>query len=111
MASNLLRLIPSVEKIKNADSVRSLTETHGEEQVSAAVRFVLDGLRDQILDDKSPSVPEERLDVESIAAEVSRFLASKFTPSLRKAVNATGVIMHTGLGRAAFPLPLQIFGL
>ena len=107
MASNLLRKIPSVEKIKTSEVMQALIETHGEEQVSEAVRTVLEALRTEIQDAKDAGFPEERLDVEALAAEVVMYLEAKFTPSLRKAVNATGVIMHTGLGRAAFPETAQ----
>jgi len=103
MTSNLLRNIPSVEKIKNTDSLRSLTEAYGEELVSEAVRTALESLRAEIREAEGSAFPEARLEPEAVAAEVSAFLEAKFTPSLRKAVNATGVIMHTGLGRAAFP--------
>ena len=107
MTSNLLRKIPSVDKTKNSKAVSALTETYGEALVSEAVRTALEALRAEIRETGEASFPVERLEVEAIAAEVGASLEAKFTPSLRKAVNATGVIMHTGLGRAAFSSTAQ----
>ncbi|MGB2908700.1 MAG: L-seryl-tRNA(Sec) selenium transferase [Candidatus Aminicenantaceae bacterium] len=107
MTSNLLRKIPSVDRIKNSEIVGALAEDYGEEQVSEAVRIVLEVLRAELQGAEDASFPTERLEIEAIAAEMGVYLENKFTPSLRKAVNATGVIMHTGLGRAAFPAAAQ----
>jgi L-seryl-tRNA(Ser) seleniumtransferase len=107
MTSDLLRRIPSVDRVKNADSIRSLADVYGEELVSEAVRAVLESLRAEIRETGGAAFPETRLELEAIAGEVESSLKAKFTPSLRRAVNATGVIMHTGLGRAAFPKAAQ----
>ena len=44
----------------------------------------------------------------TILCEVEGRLQQKFSPSLNSAVNATGVILHTGLGRAALPEAAQL---
>ncbi len=59
MASNLLRRIPSVDKIKTSEVMQALIETHGEEQVSEAVRTVLEALRTEIQDATDAELPED----------------------------------------------------
>jgi L-seryl-tRNA(Ser) seleniumtransferase len=107
MTSQLLRCLPSVDKLKNFPPVRSLVKLYGEGLVSEAARYVLDALREEIRTSEADAFPKENLEPVAISAAVNDHLQRKFTPSLRRAVNATGVIMHTGLGRAAFPESAQ----
>ncbi len=107
MTSQLLRSLPSVDKLKNHPAVLSLVEQYGEELVSEAARNVVDALREEIRSSAAGAFPMEKLEPASLAAAVNDYLRRKCAPSLRRAVNATGVIMHTGLGRAAFPEAAQ----
>ena len=107
MTDTLLRRLPSVDKLKNNEALIPMLDSYGEEQVAESIRAVLTELRARIQQGGEQGIPEEQLAPESIAAEAASLLASRFRPSLRKAVNATGVIMHTGLGRAAFPSTAQ----
>ena len=60
--------------------------------VLAEIRRALDELRAEILRDAAPGPPLE--------ARVENALAALERPSLRRVVNATGVVLHTNLGRA-----------
>ena len=69
--------------------------------VVSEVRRAIDSARAEILSG-NPAEP-------AIAAQVERALATLERPSLRRVINATGVVLHTNLGRA--PLgPLSIVG-
>jgi len=60
--------------------------------VAAETRRVLDELRAEILTGAAPGPPVE--------ARVESALAALERPSLRRVINATGVVLHTNLGRA-----------
>ena len=94
----LLRQIPAVEELLNRPAVRRLAVRSGRKFVTARVREVLSALRQQIQDGTwhaTDAALESRLD-SAIADAVERDLAY----SLRPVINATGVILHTNLGRA-----------
>ncbi len=62
---------------------------------------VLDDIRAEIAADSS--LPAGRVSPPALVARLGARLAARFAPSLAPAVNATGVIMHSGLGRAVLP--------
>jgi L-seryl-tRNA(Ser) seleniumtransferase len=101
-ASLRLRGIPSVDELLGRPRLLALAEQSGRALVTQAVRDVLAQLRVQLKTDPSqPNEPSavafELPHLESrVIAEVERILA----PSLRPVINATGVVLHTNLGRA-----------
>ncbi len=99
MEKDLLRSLPSVDEVLNNTEVEPLTKEHGRDAVVNAVRDVLGGLRSELVKEDS-TVTLEDISVERIIRRVASHLRQKSTPSLRYAVNASGVILHTGLGRA-----------
>jgi L-seryl-tRNA(Ser) seleniumtransferase len=98
-AESLLRQIPAVEEVLNRPSVEALAGRVGRKFLTARVREVLAEIRQQIRDGKwanshpgfSGSLVEER---------VAQAVESAAAYSLRPLINATGVILHTNLGRA-----------
>jgi L-seryl-tRNA(Ser) seleniumtransferase len=103
MEANLLRTIPSVEALLSTEECRRLVDTFGREATLAACRRALEELRETILKEEPAELEKAELSPEKVAARVSAALKSRFGPSLRKAVNATGILMHSGLGRAVLP--------
>ena len=101
-ASLGLRAIPSVDELLGRPRLLALAEQSGRALVTQAVREVLAQVRVQLKTDppttKQPSPAALELPhLESrVIAEVERILA----PSLRRVINATGVVLHTNLGRA-----------
>ena len=71
----------------------------GRAPTSAAVRAVLERLRQEIA---SGVIEDDRLALalDGISEAVERELRRSLAPSLRRVINATGVILHTNLGRA-----------
>ncbi len=100
MSKNMLRKLPSVDALLKTDEARSLIETYSREAVVGAARSVLQELRSKISAEKAKADAEETISPEYITQKIENRLGNKFSPSLRPAVNATGVILHTGLGRA-----------
>lgn len=86
------RAIPGVDRLLARPWCRRLTESHGREWIAARLRAVLGEVRAGRL----PLPASE----DGYAELLRREIALAETPSLLPAVNATGVILHTNLGRA-----------
>jgi L-seryl-tRNA(Ser) seleniumtransferase len=100
---NLLRQIPSVDFLLGRDEAAALIDRFGREAVIAAVRSAVEGARRKILDGGTESEAALVLP-ERILAGAAASLAGRFARTLRKAINATGILMHSGLGRAVLSL-------
>lgn len=94
----LLRRLPSVERILSLAGIDELELDFGRDTLTDAARAVVADLRAEI----ETGIDETRLDgaLDSLADAVREKLHSEIRASLISAVNATGVIVHTNLGRA-----------
>ena len=100
-APNPLRSLPAVTDVLAAKGASALEEAHGRAPLVAAVRTALDGLRAGIRAGEAPApLAATPAGVLGAAAEA---LASSGRPGLCRVINATGVVLHTGLGRAVLP--------
>ncbi len=89
-----LRLLPSVEKLVSAPRLKKLEETYLHQLLVNLVRDYLEEMRQGLK--QGASLPEFDIMVETILSRAE----ARLTPSLRRVINATGVILHTNLGRA-----------
>ncbi len=94
-AATLLRQIPAVDELLNRPGLRELEVRVGRRLLVEATRKVLQGLREGIAQGSVPGVSAEWLE-EKIVEEADT--AAGF--SLQPVINATGVVLHTNLGRA-----------
>lgn len=85
------RDLPSVSSLLETPGVKALLEHHPRRVVLDAVRYTVDVARET-----GAALPTEEQWVESIASAVR----DATRPSLRRVINATGVVLHTNLGRA-----------
>jgi L-seryl-tRNA(Ser) seleniumtransferase len=89
------RSIPSIEQLRQRDRMRVLEATYGRAAVVDALRAEAEVVRERLA--ASDSIP----DLEStIERAVQSRLETIHAPSLVAVINATGVIVHTNLGRA-----------
>jgi len=99
-----VRIIPSVEQLRQRPRVAVLLEEYGHGPVVQALREEADALRRRLLapaptgENDRPRNPAEA--AEAIEAGVEPRLRRAFQPSLRQVINATGVVIHTNLGRS-----------
>ncbi len=100
MTKNLLRKLPSVDVLMKTEEAQTLIEKYSRDLVANAVRSVLDELRSEIRKAGANSFPEARFSSGNVVKRVEKGLQETFSSSLNQAINATGVILHTGLGRA-----------
>ncbi|MFN8499052.1 MAG: L-seryl-tRNA(Sec) selenium transferase [Anaerolineae bacterium] len=94
MTSASLRQLPSVDRLLQSPDIAALVESHGRGLVVEALRATLDEARAAIRAGAEP------LTVEALLAAAEQRLAAITAPSLLPVINATGVIIHTNLGRA-----------
>jgi L-seryl-tRNA(Ser) seleniumtransferase len=97
MTDNLFRQLPSVNDVLAATDVQVLAGDHAHELIVAAVRRELSDLREQI---RQGSVVDGHCTIESVAIRVARRLSQEFRSKLREVINATGIVLHTNLGRS-----------
>ena len=97
--SELFRKLPAVDELLRSPGVVALAGTHGPAAAADAVRAVLGRLREEI---SSGLLDERALDLALSGADgaVEQQLRRALGYSLRPVINATGVILHTNLGRA-----------
>ncbi len=93
------RLIPSIEKLRQRPAVRRIESRYGRETTVEALRGEAAALRRRLAGDTA-AVRDAEDAAERIEAALAPRLAAALAPSLRPVVNATGVIVHTNLGRA-----------
>ena len=90
-----LRELPSVDEVLSRPAVRALEVRVGRAAVKAAVRQAIAAARDRILagalNGSGELVPDD---------EVLSRAQHEAAPRLRRVINATGVVLHTNLGRA-----------
>ncbi|MGA9352829.1 MAG: L-seryl-tRNA(Sec) selenium transferase [Terriglobales bacterium] len=95
----LYRKLPSTDELLRQPAIRILREREGAAAVGDAIRAVLERLRDEIAGNH---LDEDSLELAlaGLPAAVERELRQSLRLSLRPLINATGVILHTNLGRA-----------
>ena len=89
------RALPGVDALLASTPFRALLERHPRGRLVAAARIVLDGERERAGRGEDPCAEPAEL-----ARRVEGRLLREAEPSLRPVLNATGVILHTNLGRA-----------
>ena len=96
MNQKLLRQIPKVDELMKQPALQQLCETVPAQKVTEAVRQILDDLRSGILNGTVEELPS----LEAICGMIVGDANKKAEYSLKKVINATGIILHTNLGRA-----------
>lgn len=97
MSNPLLRGIPSVNELLDSPPLKSLVERANRNVVVTGVRHFLERVRDDVraaAGDVSLPNPTE------LAQRIADWIAADQRPPLRPVINATGILLHTGLGRA-----------
>jgi L-seryl-tRNA(Ser) seleniumtransferase len=105
-ATQLLRALPSIDALLRTDAARALGARTGLQRLTALARTVTDELRTELQARAGGGAPDANGDLsrEALLAEavkrLERAVAGVESGGLRRVINATGVILHTNLGRA-----------
>ncbi len=90
-----LRNLPGVDKILEQKEIKIFLEKLPRSYVVEVIRKVIDETREEILNGNITALKPEQ-----VIAKAKKMLDKKSHKSLRKVINATGIILHTNLGRA-----------
>ncbi len=97
MANNVFKNIPSVNELLENPQLKTLVNKVSHNAVVSEVRTFLDTLRDDLrstADEIQIPPPSE------LAGRIAKWIARGHRARLQPVINATGVLLHTGLGRA-----------
>lgn len=95
---SLLRGLPAISDLLENEKIRKLKDQHPHQLVAGAASEVVQVIREKILaaEDSVPSIPDFSAIVEMVLTRV----AEKSRRHLKKVINATGIVLHTNMGRA-----------
>ncbi|SHM61549.1 L-seryl-tRNA(Sec) selenium transferase [Caldanaerovirga acetigignens] len=102
----VLKKLPKVSELMEEDSIKVLEQHYGRQLVLSAVRQGIEEVRRLIEKalENGLEIQADEEDLKREALERTVKLASRYgSYSLRKVINATGVVLHTNLGRAPLP--------
>ncbi len=96
-----LHFLPSIDALLRSETANKILPETGAKHLTVLARSVIDALRREILEN---ALNSENLSRESLLSEaeqrLSRAWRTEQSTSLQRVINATGVIVHTNLGRA-----------
>jgi len=95
MSDNPFRRLPSVSRLLEQPSLVAARERHPAERVAAAARAEVESLRAALSAGHTPD-----LDPGAVAARAAARLDREAVARVRPVINATGIVLHTNLGRA-----------
>jgi L-seryl-tRNA(Ser) seleniumtransferase len=97
LMSDSLRHLPSVNEVLETEHVKELLREKSHDAVVSAIRQVLDAIRIEL---KAGASLDGLSTVDAIGKRVVAKIEDEFRPRLRSVINATGIVLHTNLGRA-----------
>ncbi len=104
--SHPARQLPSLTEVLERRAVRGLLRRLKRDVVVALLRDVLQECREDLLDNKKarrrfgPQTPTRAVLLKDVEARLMDASAELLEPRLERVINATGVLLHTNLGRA-----------
>lgn len=97
MPNPQLQKIPGVDKILAASEIKRCIDNYGRDLVLYCTRRILEEIRKKYAKTSKPSnIPS----IKNIIGEISALIHAIADSSLKRVINATGIILHTNLGRA-----------
>ncbi len=97
MSPNPLRKIPSVSELLDSEPLKKMVDKISHNAVVSTVRTVLDETRQELQNAASEWTMPSATD---LAERIAQRIAEDDVPALRPVINATGILLHTGLGRS-----------
>jgi L-seryl-tRNA(Ser) seleniumtransferase len=95
----MLRSLPAVDELLRQKTIKEAAEDYPRTLVVGAIRNVVERMREAILADDG-TIDAQRLDRANLVNEIREELEHMAAFTLKRVVNATGIIVHTNLGRS-----------
>ena len=92
-----LRQLPSVHRLLSSQAVTALDGSVPQAILTESARCILEQARSALVLEEQPLTPSDETE---LAQRVVHEALRRMRPSLQRAINATGIVLHTGLGRA-----------
>jgi L-seryl-tRNA(Ser) seleniumtransferase len=99
--NELFQIIPSVDRLLKSPVIREISPPYSHNLILKAINEVLEEFRDEIKNGKA--MDSSDLALERVSSAVVERLKLLDQPSLKPVINATGVVVHTNLGRSILP--------
>lgn len=96
-AKTILSNLPQIDKVLRSEAIQSLSKSYHSNLIKEIVRKTINGLREKALHGTDIS---SFTSLETIVSLVEEELAALSSPSLKRVINGSGVILNTNLGRA-----------
>src|SRR6185369_6131432 len=104
---SVFAMLPSVDDLIRSEIGQSLITSLGRRRLTVVSRVVIDELREDLKGRKSAELSKESLLDEAGSLLMKRWSETQMT-GVRRVINATGVIIHTNLGRAPLSEPARV---
>jgi L-seryl-tRNA(Ser) seleniumtransferase len=104
VASDARRALPQLDRLLDDPAVAALLALYGREQVKVQARRLLASLRERLT--AAPAAPDLAMEIAQLPERLAGELQAALGGAVRRVLNATGVFVHTNLGRA--PLPRSV---
>ncbi len=104
-SDELLRALPSIDRLMQDEAFGALVARYGREPALDAARAATGSARAKLLaagsqDEASAATLVEMISPDCLAKAAAAWLEARLAPTLRPVINASGVVLHTNLGRA-----------
>ncbi len=96
----LFSKLPKVDEILNEGKIKGLLENYPRKSVVDSIRNQIDKIRTYIINSDKEKLMDYNIDIEQLLNKIVNQVKKDNKMGLRKVVNATGVIIHTNLGRS-----------
>lgn len=96
--NDIYRMIPRVDSLMEDPLIGEMTEKYGYDCALHGVRSTLEKVRERL--DACRSAAEAEKELEGLPEKICRTLERWAQPEMTRVINGTGIILHTGLGRA-----------
>ncbi len=97
--------IPKVDKLLQLQGIQELITEFPRDLVIDYIREELDDIRSKI--DRMDFKHLREFDENSISTDIVQHVKQHLQPNIRRCINATGIVLHTGLGRAPLSKSVQ----
>ena len=96
---NLLRRLPGVDQVLELLKAEAFPVKAPKSVLVSAVRSIIEATRGAIIRG-DPDMVETRVSGPALIQQIRRSVMAEMAPNLQRVVNATGVVLHTNLGRS-----------